>query len=79
MMNFTKKKEVSMVNKTLSEIRPGKELWNIKERVTKLWICSVDCLFVLFSIFKLLIMMKKGTIMHGIIDKTYIEKFKPLI
>jgi hypothetical protein len=30
-----------MADKTLSEIRPGKELWNIKERVTKLWICSV--------------------------------------
>jgi hypothetical protein len=30
------KKEVAMVNKTLSEIKPGKEFWNIKERVTKL-------------------------------------------
>jgi hypothetical protein len=40
MVNFAKK-DVAMVNKTLSEIRPGKELWNIKERVTKLWICSV--------------------------------------
>jgi hypothetical protein len=38
-MKFAKK--VAMVNKTLSEIRPGNELWNIKERVTKLWICSI--------------------------------------
>jgi hypothetical protein len=29
------------VNKTLSKIRPEKELWNIKERVIKLWIGSV--------------------------------------
>jgi hypothetical protein len=40
MVNFAKK-EVAMVNKTLSEIRSGKELWNIKERVIKLWTCSV--------------------------------------
>jgi hypothetical protein len=43
-VNFAKK-DVAMVKKTLSEIRPGKELWNIKERVTKLWICSVWLLF----------------------------------
>jgi hypothetical protein len=40
MMNIAKK-EVIMVNKILSEIRPRKELWNIKKRVTKLWIRSV--------------------------------------
>jgi hypothetical protein len=40
MVNFANK-DVTMVNKTLSKIRPGKEFWNIKERVTKLWICSV--------------------------------------
>jgi hypothetical protein len=40
MVNFAKK-DVAMANKTLSEIRPGKESWNILERVTKLWICSV--------------------------------------
>jgi hypothetical protein len=40
MVNFAKK-EVAMVNKTISEISPGKELWNNKEKVTKLWICFV--------------------------------------
>jgi hypothetical protein len=40
MVNFAKK-QVAMVNKTLSEIRSGKELWNIKKRVTKLRICFV--------------------------------------
>jgi hypothetical protein len=35
MVNFAKK-EVAIVNKTLSKIRPEKELWNIKERVIKL-------------------------------------------
>jgi hypothetical protein len=40
MVNFAKK-DVAMVKETLSEISPGKELWNIKERVTKLWTCSV--------------------------------------
>jgi hypothetical protein len=39
MVNFAKKR-VAMVNKTSREIRPGKELWNIKERVIKLWIYS---------------------------------------
>jgi hypothetical protein len=68
------------VNKTLSEIRPGKELWNIKERVTKLWICSVWLLFCI--VFGLQIINddeKKGTIMHGVTNKTYMKKFKPLI
>jgi hypothetical protein len=37
MVNFLKK--VAMVNKTLNEIRPGKELWSIKKSVIKLWIC----------------------------------------
>jgi hypothetical protein len=30
-------------------------------------------------VYKLLMMMKKGTKMHGVISKTYMEKFKPLI
>jgi beta-lactamase regulating signal transducer with metallopeptidase domain len=38
-----------MVNKNLSEIRPGKELWNIKEMVTKLWIYF--CLIAFFIVF----------------------------
>jgi hypothetical protein len=29
--------KVEMVNKTLTEIGPRKEFWNIKVRVTKLW------------------------------------------
>jgi hypothetical protein len=77
-VNFAKK-EVPMVNKSLSEIRPGKELWNIKKRVIKLWIYSVWLPFLLFSVYKLLIMMKKRTIMHGVINKTYMEKFKLVI
>jgi hypothetical protein len=29
--------QVAMVSKTLSEIRPAKELWKIKARVTRKW------------------------------------------
>ncbi|OEL23724.1 hypothetical protein BAE44_0015257 [Dichanthelium oligosanthes] len=84
-----------MVSKTLSEIRPGKDLWKIKARATRLWDAillgngeqlSLDMIlidliaFFLFSVYKLLMMMNnQGTMMHGVINKAYIEKFKPLV
>jgi hypothetical protein len=52
-----------MMNKTLSEIRPGKELWNIKERVTKLWICLVWLPF--FNVFSLQIINDDETMNHN--------------
>jgi hypothetical protein len=29
--------QVAMISKTSSEIRPGKELWKIKARITRMW------------------------------------------
>jgi hypothetical protein len=52
-----------MMNKTLSEIRPGKELWNIKERVTKLWICLVWLPF--FNVFSLQIINDDEIMNHN--------------
>jgi hypothetical protein len=66
------------VNKILSEIRPGQELWNIKERVTKLWICSIWLSFCIVFSLQIINDDEKGTIMHGVINKTYMKKFKPL-
>jgi hypothetical protein len=63
---------------TVSEIDRERN-WNTKERVIKLWICSVWLHF--FIVFGLQIINddKKGTVMHGVINKTYMKKFKPLI
>jgi hypothetical protein len=71
------KKEVAMANKTLSEIRPGKELWNIKERVIKLWICSIWLPFCI--VFDLQIINDDEKKNHNAQCKTYMGKFKLLI
>nr|TKW01714.1 hypothetical protein SEVIR_8G197000v2 [Setaria viridis] len=67
-----------MVNKTLSEIRPGKELWNIKARVTRLWNATLLSSGEQLSLDMILIDQEE-TMMHGVINKAYTEKFKPLI
>uniref|UniRef100_K3YD99 DUF223 domain-containing protein n=1 Tax=Setaria italica TaxID=4555 RepID=K3YD99_SETIT len=67
-----------MVSKTLSEIRPGKELWNIKARVTRLWNATLLSSGEQLSLDMILI-DQEGTMMHGVINKAYMDKFKPLI
>jgi hypothetical protein len=44
-------------------------------------IVDMFCLIAFFIVFGLQIINddKKGTVMHGVINKTYMKKFKPLI
>jgi hypothetical protein len=68
-----------MVNETLSEIRREKELWKIKGKGNQ--IVDRFRLIAFFIVFSLQIINDdgKGTIMHGVINKTYMEKFKSII
>ncbi|KAG2616312.1 hypothetical protein PVAP13_3NG177796 [Panicum virgatum] len=63
-----------MVSKTLSEIRIGKELWKIRARVTRVWNAILLCSGEQLSLDMILI-DQQGTM----INKAYMEKFKPLI
>ncbi|KAJ1274011.1 hypothetical protein BS78_05G030600 [Paspalum vaginatum] len=63
-----------MIIKTLSEVRPRKELWNMKARITRIW----DAILILL-VYKLMIIKIQGTMIHGVINKFCMEKFRPLI
>ncbi|XP_062217799.1 uncharacterized protein LOC133918045 [Phragmites australis] len=69
---------IAMLCKTLSEIRPGKELWKITARITRLWDAILRSSGEILSIDMILI-DEKGTMVHGVINKAYIQKFKTLI
>ncbi|KAJ1255103.1 hypothetical protein BS78_K290600 [Paspalum vaginatum] len=67
-----------MIIKTLSEVRPGKELWNMKARITRIWDAILVSTEEKLSLDMVLI-DHQGTMIHGVINKVYMEKFRPLI
>nr|TKW28868.1 hypothetical protein SEVIR_3G357300v2 [Setaria viridis] len=67
-----------MACKTLSQVKPGKELWKIKVWVTRQWDAILLGSGEQLSLDMILINQEE-TMMHGVINKAYMEKFKPLI